>query len=143
MVFLILGFVLSMYQFLFCNFVLSWSFSGSLKRTGSLMNLDKSYSCMITLVLILILQGRRYLILLSLCSLLIFLSRDLYKNMPNISNVDIVLFIFTNDLLLVFMLLIQQSWSVVFKISSVTITIDSLMILRFISIIPKPKVWAV
>ena len=63
--------------------------------------------------------------------------------MPNISNVDIVLFIFTNDLLLVFMLLIQQSWSVVFKISSVTITIDSLMILRFISIIPKPKAWAV
>ena len=63
--------------------------------------------------------------------------------MPNISYVDIVLFIFTNELLLVFLLLIQQSWSVIFKISSVTVTFDSLVILRFISIILTAKFWAI
>ena len=40
---------------LICNFVLGWPSSGSLKRTGSWMNsekFDKSFSCMIVVVLI-------------------------------------------------------------------------------------------
>ena len=60
---------------LFCNFALSWSFSGPFKSTGSLKNLDKSFSRMIASVFLLILEGRRYLILLSFSSLFIFLSR--------------------------------------------------------------------